>query len=344
MEIGKKIKQLRAKAGLTQEQLASRLDVTPQAISKWENDAAMPDIATLPVLAETFGVTIDDLFDLTVEQRFNRIESRLDIEETVSEDLFHEYESFLSEQKKKEEFQERALFLLTYLYWHRMNSFAQKVKVNAKEAIRRSPGKKECQWMLSYAEYHAAWDWNISSHTAAINFYKDLAQKNPSERLPLEYLLDNLIADHRVNEAEEALAALERIGGANPALIEGYRAGIALARFNEPEADRIMERLIQQHPDESSALFEVAQYYAKKGNYEKAIDLYEQSFVNETRRPRFSDELQSIADIYEILGETKKAMETYDRIIDLLKNEWGFVEETVLKDAKEKRAKLASSL
>ena len=45
----------------------------------------------------------------------------------------------------------------------------------------------------------------------------------------------------------------------------------------------------------------------------------------------------AIADIYEIRGNYQKAAETYDRIIDLLENEWGFTEETDLQQAKRKR-------
>ena len=82
MELGKKIRQLRFKAGLTQEQLADKLGIGAQSVSKWENDVAMPDITTLPLIAEIFGVTIDDLFDLTAEQRLNRIENRLCSENT----------------------------------------------------------------------------------------------------------------------------------------------------------------------------------------------------------------------------------------------------------------------
>ena len=52
MELGKKIRQLRFKAGLTQDQLAEKLGISPQSVSKWENAAAMPDITTLPLLAE----------------------------------------------------------------------------------------------------------------------------------------------------------------------------------------------------------------------------------------------------------------------------------------------------
>ena len=80
MELGKKIRQLRFKACLTQEQLAEKLGIGPQSVSKWENAVAMPDITTLPLLAEIFGVSIDELFDLSNEQRLNRIENCMDME------------------------------------------------------------------------------------------------------------------------------------------------------------------------------------------------------------------------------------------------------------------------
>ena len=55
MELGKKIRQLRFKAGMTQEQLAEKLGIGPQSVSKWENAVAMPDISLLPKLAEEIG-------------------------------------------------------------------------------------------------------------------------------------------------------------------------------------------------------------------------------------------------------------------------------------------------
>ncbi|MBO4862108.1 MAG: helix-turn-helix transcriptional regulator, partial [Firmicutes bacterium] len=103
MELGKKIRQLRFKAGLTQEQLADKLGIGAQSVSKWENDVAMPDITTLPLIAEIFGVTIDDLFDLTAEQRLNRIENRLDAEDDLPQDVFREYEDFLKTQLPDEQ-------------------------------------------------------------------------------------------------------------------------------------------------------------------------------------------------------------------------------------------------
>ena len=59
--LGKRIVNHRKKLNLTQDQLAEKLGVTAQAVSKWENDQSCPDIAMLPKLAEIFGISIDEL-------------------------------------------------------------------------------------------------------------------------------------------------------------------------------------------------------------------------------------------------------------------------------------------
>ena len=340
MELGKKIRALRFKAGLTQEQLAEKLGIGAQSVSKWENSASMPDITALPLIAEIFGVSIDDLFDLSAEQRLNRIENRLDVEEELPQDIFWEYEEFLKGELEDEPHKKRATDLLAYLYWHRMEMYAQKAGRYAKDSIRMAPGEKVSQWVLNKAEGHAVWDWNMANHTRAINFYREIVEANPEIRLPYLYLIDNLLADHRADEAERYLERLSRLPDANPVMNEVYRANIALARFDEPTADRIIEDLLCKHPDDSVCLFEAAQYYAKKCSYRQAIDLYERSFEAEKRRPRFQDELMGIADLYEIMGDYRKAAGTYDRIIDLLQNEWGLTEDTGLKHAQNEKARL----
>ena len=69
MDIGNKIKLLRQKIGATQEQLGEKIGVSGQSISKWETGVTMPDITLLPILSSELGVTIDELFDLTAEQK-----------------------------------------------------------------------------------------------------------------------------------------------------------------------------------------------------------------------------------------------------------------------------------
>ncbi|MBQ9084711.1 MAG: helix-turn-helix transcriptional regulator [Clostridia bacterium] len=59
--IGKTIKELRRGRGLTQEELAEKLGVTAQAISKWENESGMPDLSQIVPLAHIFGVSTDVL-------------------------------------------------------------------------------------------------------------------------------------------------------------------------------------------------------------------------------------------------------------------------------------------
>lgn len=59
--LGKRIATLRRDKGLKQDELAQQLGVTPQAVSKWENDQTCPDITLLPKLAQILGVSVDEL-------------------------------------------------------------------------------------------------------------------------------------------------------------------------------------------------------------------------------------------------------------------------------------------
>lgn len=61
MHFSEKLMKLRRKAGLSQEQLADRLGVTRQSVSKWESGTAMPELGKLIALADLFGVTLDEL-------------------------------------------------------------------------------------------------------------------------------------------------------------------------------------------------------------------------------------------------------------------------------------------
>ena len=68
MNIAASIARLRRERGMTQEALAEVIGVSPQTISKWENNTTYPDIALLPVLADVFGVTIDALYGREMQQ------------------------------------------------------------------------------------------------------------------------------------------------------------------------------------------------------------------------------------------------------------------------------------
>lgn len=59
--LGQKISELRRERGMTQENLAEKMGVSPQAVSKWENDISCPDINLISKLADVFGVSADTL-------------------------------------------------------------------------------------------------------------------------------------------------------------------------------------------------------------------------------------------------------------------------------------------
>ena len=65
--IGSKIRALRIAKGMTQEKLAERLGISSQAVSKWENAKAAPDISFLPIMADIFGCYIDELFSREIK-------------------------------------------------------------------------------------------------------------------------------------------------------------------------------------------------------------------------------------------------------------------------------------
>ena len=61
MKIGNKLNQLRKLSGMTQEQLAEKIDVSRQTISKWESDSTSPDLESIVKISRIFYVSLDDL-------------------------------------------------------------------------------------------------------------------------------------------------------------------------------------------------------------------------------------------------------------------------------------------
>ncbi|MBP3918537.1 MAG: helix-turn-helix transcriptional regulator [Clostridia bacterium] len=59
--LGTRIARLRREKNMTQDEVAEKMNLSPQAVSKWENDQSCPDIMLLPQLADLFGVTTDTL-------------------------------------------------------------------------------------------------------------------------------------------------------------------------------------------------------------------------------------------------------------------------------------------
>ena len=92
--IGNKIKELRRSKGMSQKDIADKLGVTSQAVSKWENDGSLPEMTMLPDIASLFGIQIDDLFEYSTEKRYESIEKKLQYGRVMTLSLIHIF-SFL---------------------------------------------------------------------------------------------------------------------------------------------------------------------------------------------------------------------------------------------------------
>lgn len=90
MKIGIKIRELRQQAEISQETLARALSMTPQAISRWENETTAPDISLLPAIANYFGVSIDALFSYDAAATQTLLTTRV-ILEALKEDADFEF-------------------------------------------------------------------------------------------------------------------------------------------------------------------------------------------------------------------------------------------------------------
>lgn len=69
--LSENIQKYRKKSGLTQEELAGKLGVTFQAVSKWENGRSAPDIMFLPKMADIFGCSIDEIFSRSIDMSWD---------------------------------------------------------------------------------------------------------------------------------------------------------------------------------------------------------------------------------------------------------------------------------
>lgn len=69
--LGMMITLLRKENGMTQLELAEKMNVTDKAVSKWERDLSCPDVNSLPKLAEIFGITVDELMQIKSEAQLD---------------------------------------------------------------------------------------------------------------------------------------------------------------------------------------------------------------------------------------------------------------------------------
>ena len=173
MTFGTIIKDLRLKHNMTQERLAELLNISPQAVSRWETGAAMPDISLLPPLSNLFSVTTDYLLSMDTYQK--------DLRKAEFDEAFFEYWKHDDKQKNYE---------------------------IAVQAVAEYPGNMEYMEWLASAEYYVAFKNDEEGFCrlldSAIKHYKIVLDSNPPKALRDKALHGIVLSYHWRGDLESA--------------------------------------------------------------------------------------------------------------------------------------------
>lgn len=336
-DMGKQIRALRLKKNITQEELAGRLLISPQAVSKWENGQTLPDIALLPELSAQLGVSIDELFELTDEVHLERIQNMLDDTAPLIREAAEYARGFLEKKLADRGARPRALSMLAQLYCRQADDLHAKAREYAFQALETNPTSKANHHSLGCAWRGILTDWCAANHREQIDYYRDFVKKHPDYRSGYLYLMDFLIADHRLREAREALGEMAK---SHPGyLVPWYEGLIAFADGDKKAARAAWDRMLKEHPEEwlahlcyGDGMVYLHEPGAAAGHYEKAAALQP--------KPRYTDAWDSIAQLALIRGDKKAAAAAYEKALDILVSEWQFGESQLAEDLRQKISRL----
>ena len=315
--IGTNIKTFRQEKHIKQETLADSLGVSAQAVSKWETGASDPDIALLPKLAVYFGVSIDELFEVPKAEQLERIQNMIWDERRISPETFDRTVRYLEGILKEDPKDAEALTRLSELYNHRACSDHENASYYAERALEADPEDENNAW-AAYLEANNApcGDNWLDNHFSVIRYIKDYVERRPELRYPRILLVENLLADHRLDEAEAEIRKMKK----DYSYID-YSAKLAFLRCDREAAQKLWEKAARDNPDVWQAQDMLGEGYRLLGMPEEALEAFEKSFSMQ-KAPRYTDGLFARAQIHEQLGDYEGAIEDRRRIIDALKTDY----------------------
>ena len=320
MCIGNQIKELRLEKKVKQEELAEYLGISAQAVSKWETGASTPDIMLLPNIAMYFGVSIDELFAMSEEAKYERIENMFSYEKCIHHETFAQTVQFLNAQIAEDINNVRAYENLAYLYNHRAASDHEKASDYAKKVLELSPNNKGGWVAFLEANNGVCGDEWYDNHFTVIQYFKEFLEKNPKNYRGLYAIIENLLKDGRYDEAVPYINEIGEVRQNNQALM--YLGDVAFGKGNIEEAKELWNRAVETHPGEWQAYCSRADRLKKLGYLEEAIADYEKC-VEMQEAPRIIDGLYSLAQVHETMGDYERAIYDNKRIIEYLSSDFG---------------------
>ncbi len=346
MNFAKKCRELRMKKAATQEQMAAALNISSQAVSKWETGLTLPDITLLPEISVYFGVTIDELFDITDEKHLARIQNMVSLQETIDENDLEYAQNFLLSQLAQQRNEEYCLQLLPALYNKKAGEYRKKAEYYAKEALERFPENHNNHANLNEAQQGFVGDWNLDNQAEQLLYYKEFLERHPDSGEALRWYIEELIHVGRLTEAEAAIERLECLSErccenaetTEDSRIELYRTKLLWECGKQEEALARMEALTKERSQEWLVWNSAGDMYARACRYEKAVACYEKC-MEVQEAPRYTDAAMAIAQIGEITGDTALSAKAWNTYIRILKEDWGITEGVQVERATKKLRK-----
>lgn len=336
-DMGKQVRALRLKKNITQEELAGRLMISPQAVSKWENGQTLPDITLLPGLSTQLGVSIDELFELTDETHLERIQNMLDDTAPLTREAADYARGFLEKKLEDRGARPRALSMLAQLYCRQADDLHAKAREYAFRALETDPTSKANHHSLGCAWRGILTDWCAANHREQIDYYRDFVKKHPDYRSGYLYLMDFLIADHRLGEAREVL---EVMANGHPGyLVPWYEGLIAFQEGDTQAARAAWDRMLAEHPEEWLAHLCYGDGMVCLNTPGEAVRHYEKAAALQPK-PRYTDAWDSIAQLALIRGDKKAAAAAYEKELEILESEWQIGESQLAEDLRQKISRL----
>lgn len=319
MELGNQIKALRVQRGVTQEALAQHLNVSPQAVSKWEREAALPDVQLLPAISAYFGVTIDALFALSDDTRMERIQNMLWDERVLDPAVVEGDRAFLLEKARREPDNGHPHELLADMENHLADEHRARAAQYAMESLARDPMCKDAHDELVHAMGGKLADWCYTNHRELIRWYEAFLEKNSEHRGGYLYLLDQLIDDGRLDEARAWLGRMEPVDGTFRTPL--YRGLIAQAAGDREGAMAVWEQMCRDWPEDWMVWYTMGDAMVRVGRYGKAKENYRRAFDLQPP-PKYVDGLESIAQVCELAGDIPGAVAALEEEVAVLAEQW----------------------
>lgn len=351
----KNLRKLRHEKNLTQEQVADKLCVSAQSVSRWETGLTLPDITLLPELSVYFGVTIDELFDITDDKHLARIQNMVALQETIDDSDLEYAQNFLLSQIAQQKNVEYCMQLLPALYNKNAAEYRKKAEYYAKEALARFPENHNNHSNLNEAQQGECGDWNLDNHAERIAYYKEFMKENSTSKESLRWYFGALLQVGRCEEAAEVIDKLEALYKADCAgdagngdshadklRIEIYRAQLLWAQGRQEEALTRFKEITAKYDTEWLAWNCAADAYAKACRYDEALKCYTRSMEVQPK-PRYTDAPMAMAQICEITGDLSGAKDAWKRYIQVLNEDWNTLEGACIDYANKKIKELTGA-